>query len=521
MATPNEKLAEALQALREAQGPDGRKVFKTEEFSRTIRERLQAFGFLVGATKGWLYLTNPNARPGDTTPWIASFWEFCAAYANDRYGSDWHVTAEQSLLLATEHTVIPDQAILCSPGASNTKVNLPFGNSIFNLTTKPADPADVEIVDGIRRLKVPVALTMVPESFFKEHRLSAQLALRQVRSASEVLGPLLDRGASTVAGRLAGAFRYVGNDRFADDIVGAMTSMHYDVREQNPFDSTAAPVVLVNANAVAGRIAGLWQNCRQEVIDRFPPAPGLPVDADQYLSQVEEVYKSDAYHSLSIEGYSVTEELIERVRAGDWNPEANPEDERNRDALAARGYWEAFQLVKKSVSEILVGGDPAAIVERDHNAWYRALFAPSVAANILRPRDLAGYRNHPVFIVTSDYVPPRAEAIMDGMTALFEQIRDEPEPGVRAILGHWLFGYIHPYPDGNGRTGRFLLNALLASGGYPWTIIRKEDRAEYLAALNAASISANITPFAELVARRVDVAMQERPVVPATKGHTN
>ena len=108
---------------------------------------------------------------------------------------------------------------------------------------------------------------------------------------------------------------------------------------------------------------------------------------------------------------------------------------------------------------------------------------------------------------------------MDGMTALFEQIRNEPEPAVRAVLGHWLFGYIHPYPDGNGRTGRFLLNALFASGGYPWTIVRKEDRTEYLAALNAASISANVGPFTDLMARRVTAAMQERPVASVSGGY--
>ena len=39
------------------------------------------------------------------------------------------------------------------------------------------------------------------------------------------------------------------------------------------------------------------------------------------------------------------------------------------------------------------------------------------------------------------------------------------ETQTRAVLGHWLFGYIHPYPDGNGRVARFLTNALLASGG--------------------------------------------------------
>src|SRR4051812_7410308 len=62
------------------------------------------------------------------------------------------------------------------------------------------------------------------------------------------------------------------------------------------------------------------------------------------------------------------------------------------------------------------------------------------------------------------------------MPALFDLIEQEPEPGVRAVLGHWLFGYIHPYPDGNGRMARFMMNAMLASGGYPWTVIRVEDR---------------------------------------------
>ena len=36
---------------------------------------------------------------------------------------------------------------------------------------------------------------------------------------------------------------------------------------------------------------------------------------------------------------------------------------------------------------------------------------------------------------------------------------------VRAVLGHFFFVYIHPYMDGNGRMGRFVLNAMLASGG--------------------------------------------------------
>jgi Protein of unknown function (DUF1488) len=50
---------------------------------------------------------------------------------------------------------------------------------------------------------------------------------------------------------------------------------------------------------------------------------------------------------------------------------------------------------------------------------------------------------------------------------------------------------------------RFLMNAMLSSGGYPWTVIRLPDRKAYLAALDRASIEADITPFTTLLAQRV------------------
>jgi Fic family protein len=89
------------------------------------------------------------------------------------------------------------------------------------------------------------------------------------------------------------------------------------------------------------------------------------------------------------------------------------------------------------------------------------------------------------------------------MPALFDLIEHEPEPGVRAVLGHWLLGYVHPFPDGNGRVARFLMNTLLAAGGYPWTVIRVEDRAEYLGALETASVQSDVRPFARFVASQM------------------
>jgi hypothetical protein len=83
------------------------------------------------------------------------------------------------------------------------------------------------------------------------------------------------------------------------------------------------------------------------------------------------------------------------------------------------------------------------------------------------------------------------------MPTLFDLSESETEPGVRAVLGHWLFGYVHPYPDGNGRMV------------YPWTVIRVEDRTLYLAALDRASVDLDIEPFARFIAEPVRWSMEE------------
>lgn len=53
------------------------------------------------------------------------------------------------------------------------------------------------------------------------------------------------------------------------------------------------------------------------------------------------------------------------------------------------------------------------------------------------------------------------------------------------------------------------MNAMLASGGYPWTVIRTEERDEYMSILEAASVDQEIGPFAAFVARAVSRAAGE------------
>lgn len=86
------------------------------------------------------------------------------------------------------------------------------------------------------------------------------------------------------------------------------------------------------------------------------------------------------------------------------------------------------------------------------------------------------------------------------MLAFFKLLREEQDPAVRAVLGHFVFVYTHPYSDGNGRMGRFLMNVMLAAGGYAWIVVPVEQRTRYMEALENASVGQDIGPFTKFLA---------------------
>lgn len=97
-------------------------------------------------------------------------------------------------------------------------------------------------------------------------------------------------------------------------------------------------------------------------------------------------------------------------------------------------------------------------------------------------------------------------------------LREEKNPAVRVVLGHFFFVYIHPYMDGNGRIGRFLMNVMMAAGGYPWTIVPVGDRARYMNALETASTKEDIAPFADFITQLSSqgLAGERLPEIPKT-----
>ncbi|MCK5343174.1 MAG: Fic family protein, partial [Candidatus Heimdallarchaeota archaeon] len=505
MAAPSEKLAQSLELLRALQDKNGNAIIKADALSRTHKDRLLANGFIQEVIKGWFIASRPESPKGDTTSWYTSFWDFANVYLTSRFEDKWCLSPDQSLQLHGDNKTVPKQLLVRSPKARNKVTRLIFNTSILDVRTPLPVKNEILSMDGLNVYSLESGLITCGTEFFTRHPTDARTCLAMIKDGSGLLAKLLDGGHSVIAGRLAGAFRNIGKDKIADEIIETMKSAGYDVRETDPFaDKIQILLRSRESSPYVYRIKIMWSQMRQTVIENFPKASGLLDNVSDYLKQVEDNYSKDAYHSLSIEGYRVTPELIERVRSGNWNPDENIEDSEQKNAMAARGYYLAFQEVKKSIKSILNGENSGTVADKDHGTWYRELFAPSVTSGILKASDLAGYRNGPVYIKGSMHTPPNHEAVWDSMPVLFDLLKEETEASVRIVLGHFVFVYIHPYFDGNGRIARFLMNANMASGGYPWTIIPIEMRDDYMSALEKASISNDITDFAKFISRRVE-----------------
>ncbi len=130
----------------------------------------------------------------------------------------------------------------------------------------------------------------------------------------------------------------------SEAVVGPLAQRRYQARTTGARETS--PYV--------NRLRMMWAAMREPVLKNFPAPPGLPKDAAAYLERVDDLYSSDAYHSLSIEGYRVSAELIELARSGNWNPDTDEDDRDSRNALAARGHAAASRL-RIAMSRMLKG----------------------------------------------------------------------------------------------------------------------------------------------------------------------
>lgn len=494
MADSKERLASSLLELKKYQEQNNTGVVKgSSGLGRTHLQRLVENGWLEPVMKGW-YIPSSPEDVGTTSVWYANYWNFIVEYCNSRYGDDWSLTAEESLTIHSGNMVVPTQIVIRSTKATNNVVELKHGHSLLEISSSPAYEITFDPIYGIRLYGIAEALMFSSPNYFKSDTVNARANLASLGNSAQIIRLASVNGNSSRVGRIIGALKNIGRDNIADEVLKFMQRLGYDIRVEDPFDNIVK--VSASQSPYVSRIRLLWEKMRGQILSMNLNLSRIDLkDKDSVLRSMETNYVKDAYHSLSIEGYRVTESLIERVRSGAWNPDAEDTDRRN--ALAARGYYQAFMRLQKSMVACLEGDK--FDFESELNEWHYELFDPCVQAGIISPADLIGYRTMQVYIKGSKHTPLPVNAVNSSIRALCEMIEEEKDGFVKAVLGHFFFVYIHPYMDGNGRTARFLMNMLLCSSGYSWIVVPVERREEYMQSLEKASVEEDIRDFAKFI----------------------
>lgn len=454
-------------------------------------------------------LVRPDVAMGDTTAWYANFWDFVHVYLNHRFGENYCLSAESSLDLHIDSPAIPRQVIVIAKHGTGLRTLL-YDTSLMIYADTKNFPSEISQKYGINVMSLAYALCKAAPTYFQNYSRDAEIALRSIKTPDEISRVIIRYNLKTAASRLVGAYQFLSDNEMAMAIKNDLATVGILISPHHPFQQTKPLLTTTRLKSpYAGRIHAMWTEARDTVIKHFPPPPGLPRQADKYLHKVDEIYQYDAYNSLSIEGYQVTDELINRVKDRQWDPGKNEYDNNMKNAMAAKGYYDAFQQVKHCIAKIIRGESAAILVKENLQKWYQNLFWPSVKAGILTPESLVGYRNDRVFIRNSRHSPPPKEAVVDAMEAFFDCLKNEMHPGVNAVLGHYFFVFIHPYMDGNGRIGRFLMNALLASGGYPWTVIRVDNRNQYISILEKTHGQFDLAAFTEFIKTEMNILIKD------------
>ena len=119
------------------------------------------------------------------------------------------------------------------------------------------------------------------------------------------------------------------------------------------------------------------------------------------------------------------------------------------------------------------------------------------------------YRNCRVRISGSNSILPNPLKVPELMADFYNWLENsiEEEP-LTAIMAHLKFVSIHPFTDGNGRTARLLMNAILLKYGYVPIIVRPTDRKKYLSAIEAYQTKGEESTYNKLMLRLLNRSLK-------------
>lgn len=260
-----------------------------------------------------------------------------------------------------------------------------------------------------------------------------------------------------------------------------------------------------------GKIPGAYQEGRgwKIPIDADKPADGRYKSKESILLQIdrkkkeldskrpltegevarlnEEFVVEYTYNSNAIEGNTLTLRETDLVLKG-----LTIDQKSLKDHMEAVGHKEAFEFVRELVKDNVPISE--SIIKQIHYL---------VLAD--KKEDRGVYRRVPVRIMGAKYEPVQPYLIGPKMEQLLQEYAENKEHIVTKLARfHIEFEGIHPFIDGNGRTGRLLVNLELMKAGYPPIDIKFTDRIAYYNAFDEFYVNNNISSMEKLFARYIN-----------------
>ncbi|XP_019956540.1 protein adenylyltransferase FICD [Paralichthys olivaceus] len=208
---------------------------------------------------------------------------------------------------------------------------------------------------------------------------------------------------------------------------------------------------------------------------------------------MEETYYHHIYHTVAIEGSTLTLSEIRHILETRYAVPGKSLQEQN-EAIGVDAAMKYINTTLLSRSGAITVSDILEIHRR--------------VLGYVDPVEGGRLRTSQVFV--GHHIPPHPQDLQRHMQELVQWLNSDEalqlHPVECAALAHYKLVYVHPFIDGNGRTSRLLMNLVLMQARYPPITIRKEQRAEYYAALDTAN-EGDVRPFIRFIAKCTEITL--------------